>query len=482
MLAKGVAQPGAVTLSILAGGPVNSVQAGKPFTNSLGMKFVSVPGSKVHLCIHETRKQDYAAYAAANDGVDTTWKTVSRNGALVSPGDDHPVVGVSWHDANAFCAWLSKKEGHSYRLPTEFEWNLAVVHDLSVRTNITAEALYKLIQPQYPWGNQWDGDWIPPADAGKYRDNAKQFRTTAPVMSFKPNALGIFDLGGNICEWCEDELPDGKRVLRGCSWDNYGPHLKSGTREFAPATNRDPGGDDYNKRIAGFRCVVEDEGMSGPEIGALAKPAQASAVPATSAPKASVPAGSSSPADKTVLFDGKTLNGWRVIGDASAFSIDNGAIKTSATTATLIYVGAGGASPEWKDFEFTATVKTGDRANSGVWFHIPPGGSMVTERQTRGFEVQVTRPNGDAQMTGTLYYIQPIKGVNHQGEWFKLRFTVKGNKFVCYIDGTQVNEWTQPDDWQPPRSAPEARLGKGTIAIPSMKGEVWFKDIEVKVF
>ena len=79
----------------------------KPFTNTLGMKFVPVSGTEVAFCIWETRVKDYAAYAAANTGVDASWKNF---GSGFKQEDTHPVVNVSWEDAQAFCEWLTKKE------------------------------------------------------------------------------------------------------------------------------------------------------------------------------------------------------------------------------------------------------------------------------------------------------------------------------------------------------------------------------------
>jgi formylglycine-generating enzyme required for sulfatase activity/serine/threonine protein kinase len=278
VLAKAVAQSGFISQQVLAAGP-GTIQPGQPFTNSLGMKFVSVPGSKIHMCIHETRKQDYAAYAAENSGVDGSWKNVVILGKPVSTGDDHPVVAVSWEDATAFCSWLSKREGRTYRLPTEFEWNLAVVKDLADRTNVTPEALYGLVKDQYPWEGSTSS---PPENAGRYRDSGKQFPTTAPVMSFKPNALGIYDLGGNAWEWCEDWL-DGShvgRVYRGASYDNFGGVMQSGRREGNLPTSRTStvkyGSEDYPRTI-GFRLVVEDDRKQSMSVSSAA----ANPVPAT---------------------------------------------------------------------------------------------------------------------------------------------------------------------------------------------------------
>ena len=75
----------------------------------IGHEIHAVTGTKVLFCIHETRHKDYAAFAAEVPGVNGLWKTQTRDGIPIGDKDDHPVVCVSWDDANAFCAWLTRK-------------------------------------------------------------------------------------------------------------------------------------------------------------------------------------------------------------------------------------------------------------------------------------------------------------------------------------------------------------------------------------
>lgn len=240
----------------------------KPFTNSLGMKFVPVTRTKVLFCIHETRKQDYAAYAAANPGLPSDWLRPEERGIPLSTADDHPVVSISWEEARSFCVWLGRKEGLTYRLPTDHEWSAAVGIADNEPSGKTPEQL-KLLQMnsgEFPWGRTWP----PPKGTGNFSDiTASQvfppealassidgysdgFAGTAPVMSFKPNRFGLFDLGGNVYEMCEDWFNAGQRdrVVRGHSWSG-------GTPLALLSSNR--GTCTPNARINrhGFRVVLE---------------------------------------------------------------------------------------------------------------------------------------------------------------------------------------------------------------------------------
>ncbi len=160
--------------------------------------------------------------------------------------DNHPVVNVTWNDAVAMCQWLSAHEGKTYRLPSEAEWEYAAragtqtrYHSGNAPQSLTAVA------------NTFDADtvknwpqWQAYALAG--RDG---FEFTAPVGSFAPNALGLYDMHGNVWEWVADwhdenyyansPLDDprgpasGKvRVRRGGSWHTWSFYVRSSYRNW----------------------------------------------------------------------------------------------------------------------------------------------------------------------------------------------------------------------------------------------------------
>lgn len=246
-----------VLASITAGGQeANSATPsplGDSFTNSLGMKFVKVPGTQVMFCIWDVRVQDYRAYVEANpdSGIDENWKNPG-----FKQGDTHPVVNVSWTDARNFCRWLSRKEGRKYRFPMDDEWSTAV--GLPNETGDTPKEKNQKNEGIYPWGTQWP----PPDNAGNYDDCSASaiagfsdgFDHTSPVGSFKANSFGLYDMGGNVWQWCEDWY-DGKqtyRVLRGASWNCDAPHNLMSLARLSSM----PG---WRASYSGFRCVLVGE-------------------------------------------------------------------------------------------------------------------------------------------------------------------------------------------------------------------------------
>jgi formylglycine-generating enzyme required for sulfatase activity len=236
----------------------NSEEASTPtppnvFVNTLGMKFVPVPGTKVQFCIWETRVKDYAAYAAANADVDARWKNPFPS---FKQTGTHPVVRVRWNEAQGFCAWLTKKElaagkikaGQRYRLPTDAEWSVAV--GLGKEKGNTPKEKSGRNTDVLPWGKGWP----PPKGAGNYDEDLKvdRFKYTSPVGSFAANQHGLHDLSGNVWEWCEDLFDPSRKetlVIRGGECGDPKPFLLVSSYRFPNA---------FSTRGYGFRCVLTD--------------------------------------------------------------------------------------------------------------------------------------------------------------------------------------------------------------------------------
>ena len=224
-------------------------------TSSLGEKFVSVPGTSVLIATHETRVSDWQSFVTAS-GYEWTYQPHFEQ------GPDHPVVGITLEDARAFCVWLTEKErqegklttAQSYHLPTRADWDAAIrllrtrKPDLTVEEKVTDERTF-------PWGM----DWPPPAKIGNFAADEipgyeDAYPYTAPVGQFAPSADGIYDLSGNVWEWCWDPEIRAEQVgvLRGGSWAYFRAEcLRSSYLYAVPVDLRMP--------TIGFRCVYEDK-------------------------------------------------------------------------------------------------------------------------------------------------------------------------------------------------------------------------------
>lgn len=222
----------------------------KPWTNSLGMKFVPAGQSGLIFSMHETRLKDYEAFAKKagdqlpdwrktflSEGLDEPVATREAHTSWNQPGfpqaPDHPVCGISQLEARFFCAWLTSHElaagwitkGQSYRLPTDAEWSLAAgIQDDPgpyAREGLPREPsilpVGNFAGPEVRQYDLWPGQF--PSDAP---DDA--FTCTAPVGSFPPNSFGLYDMHGNVAEWTRTRLkerpgfPPNLYPLRGGSW------------------------------------------------------------------------------------------------------------------------------------------------------------------------------------------------------------------------------------------------------------------------
>ncbi|MGI8636052.1 MAG: 3-keto-disaccharide hydrolase, partial [Segetibacter sp.] len=115
------------------------------------------------------------------------------------------------------------------------------------------------------------------------------------------------------------------------------------------------------------------------------------------------------------LFDGKTLNGWKVGANAETFKVEDGTIVVNGNTAHLFYDGPV-MDHNFKNFEFTTKVMTFPGSNSGIYFHTSYQDKGWPEK---GYEVQVNNSHTDWRRTGSLYAIEDVKEVYvKDNEWF----------------------------------------------------------------
>jgi formylglycine-generating enzyme required for sulfatase activity len=200
--------------SLLAQEPVGKRYALlKEITNSIGMRLVLIPAGKFllgssesdhdanqdekpqhkveitkafYLGKYEVTRGQFRKFVADN-GYKTTSEKTGGRATWRDPGinqtDEHPVVWVTWPDAKAFCDWLSQKEGKNYRLPTEAEWEYSCRAGTTTRfqSGDNADSLKRVAR----FGLNYD-------------------QGTAPVGQLEPNAFGLYDMNGNVWEWCAD--------------------------------------------------------------------------------------------------------------------------------------------------------------------------------------------------------------------------------------------------------------------------------------
>jgi len=177
------------------------------------------------------------------------------------------------------------------------------------------------------------------------------------------------------------------------------------------------------------------------------------------------------------LFDGKTLDGWKA-NRPESFSVEDGSIKVEGPTSHLFYEGPV-INHDFKNFEFKARVMTRPGANSGIYFHTAYQEKGFPDK---GFEVQVNNSHTDWKRTGGLYDIKDTKKVYVKDNvWFTEYIKVQGKHVIVKINNDVVTDWTQPDDFIPPKGHPERIISDGTFALQGHdpKSVVFFKDIMV---
>jgi hypothetical protein len=180
------------------------------------------------------------------------------------------------------------------------------------------------------------------------------------------------------------------------------------------------------------------------------------------------------------LFDGKTLDGWKVGTNADTFKVQDGMIVVNGPgPGHLFYVGPV-ANHDFKNFHLKCEVMTFPQANSGIYFHTE---YQDTGWPNKGFEAQVDNSHKDPKRTGGLYNVQDNFEVPAKdNEWFTYEIIVTGKHVMVKINGKTTCDWTQPDDWKGPNRMPGRVLGHGTFALQGHDpgSKVYFKNIMVK--
>jgi len=174
------------------------------------------------------------------------------------------------------------------------------------------------------------------------------------------------------------------------------------------------------------------------------------------------------------LFDGKTLEGWKVSENPATFKVEDGAIVAHGPRAHAFYAGPV-RDHNFKNFEFACEVLTFPKANAGLYFH--------TEYQEKGwpgkgYEAQVNNTHSDPKKTGGLYGVRDVfEAPAKDGEWFAYAISVKGKQIIIKINDKVTVDFTEPDGVQGGR-----RLSSGTFAIQGHDpgSKVCFRNIRVR--
>jgi len=179
------------------------------------------------------------------------------------------------------------------------------------------------------------------------------------------------------------------------------------------------------------------------------------------------------------LFDGKTLDGWRVSENPSSARVENGAIVANGPRAHVFYDGPVGGH-DFKDFELKLEVQTEPGSNSGVYLHTE---YQETGWPAKGYEAQVDNSHTDPRRTGSLFAVQDVKETPvKDGEWWEYDITVTGKRIVLKVNGKTTVDYTEPEKVERPADMAGRVLSHGTIALQchDPKSVVRFRNIRIK--
>jgi formylglycine-generating enzyme required for sulfatase activity len=365
-----------------------------------------------------------------------------------------PVENVLWEEAVGFCRRLSelpeeKEKERTYRLPTEAEWEYVCRGGPFFKRSSPPLFGNSLSSTQanfngnYPYGGAVKGQYL---------------KRPAKVGSYPPNPLGLYDLQGNVWEWCADwydaeyykhsprQDPQGpengkRRVFHGGSWDFNGGFCRAAFRGHYALGER-------NVNL-GFRVV----------LAVAAAPADAGFVP---------------------LFNGKDKTGWQthpsLPDNWRVVPGTNGAVLTCSGPTSHLFSQRG----DYQDFHLRAEARINDGGNSGLYFRTQFGPGYP-----KGYEVQINSTHADPIKTGSLYPSFNPKLTKQQrdklvvtdmlvkpNEWFTLDVIAQGNHIVIKVNGKTTVDFVDENN--------AFTRGRFALQHHDRRTEVEFRKIEIK--
>ena len=178
------------------------------------------------------------------------------------------------------------------------------------------------------------------------------------------------------------------------------------------------------------------------------------------------------------LFDGKSLNGWKVAEEnPQSWKVVDGQLVCEGPRCHLFY---DGKLAPFKNFHFIAEVKTTPGSNAGIYFHTK---YQATDWPRQGFECQVNVSHKDPKKTSSLYAVDNVAdpGVK-DNEWYTQEIIVKGKNVVLKVNGKTMVDYTEAEGQAPASKQFERLLGQGTFALQAHDpdSKVYFKNLQVK--
>ena len=180
------------------------------------------------------------------------------------------------------------------------------------------------------------------------------------------------------------------------------------------------------------------------------------------------------------LFDGKSLDGWKVNEKPETFSVKDGEIVVRGERAHLFYMGDVNGH-DFKNFELKLDIMAKKTANSGVYFHteFQPDGWPA-----KGYEVQVNNTHGDPKKGAGLYGIKDnFEAPAKDDEWYTMTIKVEGKHIVTKVNDKVITDYTEEDDVKREEQFKGRLVSHGTFALQGHDpgSEVHFKNLAVKV-